>query len=470
MASAERLEANVAGGTPAEPGDNAPRRRYIPPARPAARAPLESSMTNSFPPVRLWIPVCVLALGALGCGGDSANSGPSGSAGTPSTAGGASAGTSGAQAGAPNGGAGPGAAGASGTSQGGTIVSSAGGVGGGTGIRGISPLDAVKEMKLGWNLGNTLDATPGGETGWGNPVTSKAMIDAVKAAGFNTVRLPVTWKDHLGPAPDYAIDPTWLSRVDEVVTYVLSDGMYAILNTHHDEWVSLMPDADQTQISAQLSKLWTQIATRFRDRDDHLVFETLNEPRTTDATEWTGGTPAARTILNAYNAAAVKAIRDTGGNNALRFVMIPTHGANAATECINALVVPNDDPRIILSLHTYYPWPFSGDAAGTAMFGSDADLAAMNSELDRVVSLTIAKGRAAVIGEWGSLDKGNTAARAVHAKAYASAVRKHGFVPIWWDNNVIGADSGFGLLNRGTLAWYYPEIKDALAEGAASVP
>jgi endoglucanase len=231
-----------------------------------------------------------------------------------------------------------------------------------------------------------------------------------------------------------------------------------------------MPDADQAQISGQLSKVWTQIATRFRDVDDHLVFETLNEPRTKDSTEWTGGTPAARTALNGYNAAAVKAIRDTGGNNALRFVMIPTHGANAATECINALVIPNDDPRIIVSLHTYYPWPFSGDTAGTASFGSNAELAAMNSELDRIVSLTIAKGRAAVIGEWGSLDKGNTAARAVHAKAYASAVRKHGFAPIWWDNNVTGADAGFGLLNRSTLSWYFPEIKDALAAAASTQP
>lgn len=424
-----------------------------------------------------WFGLYVIGFACLGCAASSDSDHPAGAAGMPSSSGGQSSAGSPGSAGSPSSGAGTtGSAGAAQAGSAGSIGSagsagmSAGGSGGTTGIRGISPLDAVKEMKLGWNLGNTLDATPGGETGWGNPVTTKQMIDAVKAAGFNTVRLPVTWKDHLGPAPDYVIEPTWLARVQEVANYVLSNGMYAIVNTHHDEWVSVMPDADQAAITDKLSKLWTQIATAFRSSDDHLVFETLNEPRTTDSTQWTGGTPAARTILNGYNAAAVSAIRNTGGNNALRFVMIPTHGANAATECINALVIPNDDPRIIISLHTYYPWPFSGDTAGTAEFGTPSDLTAMNAELDRVANLTVKKGRAAIIGEWGSLDKSNTAARVTHARAYAAAVRQHGLVPIWWDNNVVGAEAGFGIFNRSMLSWYYPEIKDALAAGAASVP
>jgi endoglucanase len=418
-----------------------------------------------------WFTVCLIGLGAVACDiNSSSREGESGGAlnsngGTQAAGSPAQAGTSSAAMGGLGGNS---QAGSGGVQPSG--VSGSSGSSGIAGIRGITPLDAVNEMKLGWNLGNTLDAYPGGETGWGNPLTTKQMIDAVKAAGFNTVRLPVTWKDHLGPAPDYVIDPTWLARVQEVASYVLSNGMYAIVNTHHDEWVSLMPDADQTLITDELSKLWTQIAVAFRDNDDHLVLETLNEPRTTDSTEWTGGTPAARTILNGYNAAAVKAIRDTGGNNTLRFVMIPTHGANASTECINALVIPNDDPRIIISLHTYYPWAFSGDSAGTAEFGSAADLSAMNTELDRIASLTIKKGRAAIIGEWGSLDKGNTPARVTHAQAYAAAVRQRGLVPIWWDNNVIGADAGFGLLNRSTLTWYYPEIKDALAAAVAGGP
>jgi len=413
-----------------------------------------------------WLSVCLIGLGTLACDVNSSSADASGAA--PSSNGGAQ---TAAQAGTSTGGTSPG-----GTSTGGTGVGTAGvggsngGSSGSAGIRGISPMDAVKEMKLGWNLGNTLDAWPGGETGWGNPLTTKQMIDTLKAAGFNTVRLPVTWKDHLGPAPDYVIDAAWLARVQEVTSYVLANGMYAIVNTHHDEWVSLMPDADQALITDKLSKLWTQIAAGFRNYDDHLVLETLNEPRTTDNTEWSGGTPAARMILNGYNAAAVKAIRETGGNNALRFVMIPTHGANSATQCVNDLVIPNDDPRIIISLHTYYPYSFALDSTGTAEFGSPADLAAMNAELDRIANLTVKKGRAAIIGEWGSLDKGNTPARVTHAQAYAAAIRQRGLVPIWWDNNLLGASAGFGLLDRSTLGWYYPEIKDALATGVASVP
>jgi len=414
-----------------------------------------------------WLTLCLIGLGTLACDINSSSSDASTGGALSSNGGAQSAGTAGFAPGGAGGGA-PGDAGGGATSAGaaGTGLSSAGSAS----IRGITPMAAVKEMRLGWNLGNTLDATPGGETGWGNPLTTKQMIDTLKAAGFNTIRLPVTWKDHLGPAPDYTIDATWLARVQEVANYVLSNGMYAIVNSHHDEWVSLMPDADQALVTDKLSKLWTQIAMAFRNCDDHLVLETLNEPRTTDTTEWTGGTTAARAILNGYNAAAVKAIRDTGGNNALRFVMIPTHGANSATQCINDLVIPNDDPRIIVSLHTYYPWAFSGDSAGTAQFGSASELTAMSAELDRIANLTVKKGRAVIIGEWGTLDKGNTAARVTHAQAFATAMRQHGFVPIWWDNNQIGADAGFGLLNRSTLSWYYPEIKDALVAGVAAVP
>jgi len=335
-------------------------------------------------------------------------------------------------------------------------------------MRNITGLELVHDMKLGWNLGNTLDA-PDGETTWGNPMTTKAMIDQIRDAGFKTVRIPVTWYKHLGSAPDYTINAAWLDRVQQITDWVLADGMYAIVNTHHDEWVSLMPGVDQAAISAELSKIWTQVATRFRDYDDHLLFETLNEPRTKDNTEWTGGTHDARVILNGYNAAAVQAIRATGGNNAQRFIMVPTHGANSSDTCVADLVIPNNDSRVIISLHTYYPWSFCGDAAGTAAFGTAADLSAMNSELDRIASITVQQGHAVVIGEWASLDKNNTAARTTHAQAYAAAVRQRGMLPVWWDNGAIG-NNGMGIFNRAALTWFYPTIRDALVTGANSVP
>lgn len=330
-------------------------------------------------------------------------------------------------------------------------------------------MQIVKEMKLGWNLGNTLDGNPT-ETSWGNPVTTQAMIDAVKAAGFNTVRIPVTWQSHQGAAPNYTVETAWMDRVEVVANYVLSRGMYAIVNTHHDEWVSVMPTANQTTVTERLTKLWTQIANRFKNYDDHLIFETLNEPRTTDSTQWTGGTQAARTILNSYNLAAVNAIRATGGNNALRHIMIPTHAANPSTDCINALVVPNNDARIIISLHTYYPYELSM-GAGVTTWGTSADRTNMLTELDRIANLLPKKGRAVVIGEFGTVNQNNTAARVAHARAYAEAVTSRGMCPVWWDNgaNAAGKD-GFGILNRkeSPVSWYFPEIATALSEGATA--
>jgi endoglucanase len=340
-------------------------------------------------------------------------------------------------------------------------------------MRNVSSLELVKEMHLGWNLGNTLDA-PDGETKWGNPKTTQAMMDAVKAAGFNTVRIPVTWQKHMGGAPEYLVDPVWMDRVEEVTNYVLSTGMYAIVNTHHDEWVSVMPTADQAAITDQLVKLWTQIATRFKNYDEQLVFETLNEPRTKDNTEWTGGTPAARAIINAYNLSAVNAIRGTGGNNAQRHIMIPTHAANASATSIRDLVIPNNDPNIIVSLHTYYPYDVSMGTGTT--WGTDVEKADMIAELERLATALPKKGRAAIIGEWGTTDKGNTAVRVEHARTYAREARARGFCAIWWDNGFAGKADGFGILNRkvSPVSWLFPEIRDALvagaSEGAASAP
>jgi endoglucanase len=353
-----------------------------------------------------------------------------------------------------------------GTSTGGTATGGTTGSAGGT-MRDISSLELVKEMKLGWNLGNTLDGYPL-ETSWGNPLTTQAMIDTVKAGGFNTVRIPVTWQDHMGGAPNYTIVTSWLDRVEVIANYVLRNGMYAIVNTHHDGWVSVMPTANEATITDTIVKLWTQIANRFKNYDDHLLLETFNEPRTTDSTEWTGGTAAARAMLNRYNAAAVNAIRATGGNNALRHIMIPTHAANPSTTTINALVIPNDDPRIIVSLHTYYPNLFSM-GGGATTWGTNADRTAMATELDRIADSLPRRGRAVVIGEWGSINQNNTAARVAHAGTYAEYVTARGICPIWWDNGGTGTD-GFGLLNRraNPPAWAFPDIVNALATGATT--
>jgi endoglucanase len=332
-------------------------------------------------------------------------------------------------------------------------------------MRDITSIQIVKEMRLGWNLGNTLDASPT-ETSWGNPLTTLSILAEVKNAGFNTVRIPVTWQNHLETVPHFAVDEAWLLRVEEVASNVLSLGMFAILNTHHESWVSLMPSADVTAITERLTQLWSKIAHRFKDYDEHLLFETLNEPRTTDDTQWNGGTESARSLLNVYNLCAVNAIRNTGGNNLLRHILIPTHAASSIASCINDLSIPNFDEKVIVSIHNYFPNDLCFGSAST--WGSPGEKTAIMTEFERIDQLLPQKGRAVVIGEWGSVHNNNTAVRVDHAYAYAREASSRNMLPIWWDNgrSHIGPD-GFGLLDRraSSPTWIFPEIVIALVQG-----
>lgn len=339
-----------------------------------------------------------------------------------------------------------------------------------TGMRNMTSMQVVKDMKVGWNLGNTLDASPD-ETGWGNPKTTKAMIDKVKEAGFNTVRIPITWKDHIGPAPNYTIDKAWLDRVEEVVNYVLDNNMYAIINIHHDDsWV--IPDCKHEGDTVhELSIVWNQIANRFKNYSDYLIFETLNEPRVVgSAAEWNGGTDETRQVLNQYNLTAVNTIRSTGGNNSSRFIMIPTYAASATDAAMDGLTIPNNDSKVIVSIHTYSPYSFSMDTSslGVSTWGSDADKAALDSQMDDIYNTFVKKGTAVVLGEFGSIDRNNLSSRVEHAKYYVSAARKRGMTPIWWDNGTYAPGQGdsFGILDRNSLTWYYPDIVKALVDSA----
>ncbi|HEX2957891.1 MAG TPA: glycoside hydrolase family 5 protein, partial [Chitinispirillaceae bacterium] len=285
------------------------------------------------------------------------------------------------------------------------------------------------------------------------------------------IRIPVTWKDHIGGAPDYTIDKAWMDRVEEVVKWALSNEMYVILNTHHDEWVTLTTGS-QSSVTEELIKIWTQIAERFKNCNDFLVFETLNEPRLYGTQyEWSGGTDEARKVLNAYNKTIVTTIRGTGGNNALRHIMIPTHAATPMAAAQDALVIPNNDSRIIISQHTYWPYNFTMNksAGATSSWGSATDKKECDDELDRIVNKFVKKGIPVVVGEWGAIDKSNTEARATHAQYYANAVRKRGMLSVYWDNGYEKAE-GFALLKRSTCTWLYQTIVDGLIKGVNDVP
>lgn len=340
-----------------------------------------------------------------------------------------------------------------------------------SGMRDISAIDFVKDIKIGWNLGNTLDAPT--ETGWGNPRTTKAMIDKVKEMGFNAVRVPVTWDTHIGSAPSYKIDEAWLNRVEEVVNYVIDNDMYAIINVHHDNTWIIPTYANEEQSKEKLVKLWEQIADRFKDYSDYLVFETMNEPRVIGSpTEWTGGTYENRDVINKFNLAVVNTIRASGGNNAKRFIMVPTNAATSLDVALNDLVIPNNDDRVIVSIHAYSPYFFAMDVNGTSNWGSDYDKTSLAYELDAIYNRFVKNGRAVIIGEFGTIDKNNLSSRVAHAEHYAKEAAARGITVFWWDNGYYypGEAETYALLNRYTLKWYYPEIAQALVRGAGGNP
>ena len=331
-----------------------------------------------------------------------------------------------------------------------------------------SSAEIVKNMKIGWNLGNTLDScdyseyADDGETAWGNPKTTKKMIDTVKKAGFNAVRVPVTWNDHLNGD---TIDGAWLDRVEEVIGYVLDNGMYAIVNVHHDDKSWLIPDkAHESQVKERLVKIWQQLSERFKNYDEHLLFEGMNEPRVIgSADEWTHGTADEREVINNLFAAFVETVRKSGGNNSKRTLIVTGNAAAMDETAIKAIRVPDDD-HVIVSIHSYHPYDFALNDNGNSTF-SDDDKGTLDSEFDLLKSTFIDKGIPVIIGECGSVNKNNLGDRVKHMEYYIKSAKKRGITCFLWDNNITDGDSPFGLLNRSDCSWYYPELVDAAMKG-----
>ncbi|MCU4157274.1 cellulase family glycosylhydrolase [Carboxylicivirga sp. A043] len=318
----------------------------------------------------------------------------------------------------------------------------------------------VANMGVGWNLGNTLDTKNVDETQWGNPLATKELIDAIKAKGFKTLRVPVTWQYHMGSEPNYTIEAEWLNRVEEVANYGLDNDMNVIINIHHDEEWLIPTYAEIERAKSQLAKVWTQIAERFKDYDNTLIFETLNETRLKgSAEEWTGGTPEGRDCINQLHQAAVEAIRATGGNNTGRYIMISSYAASSASVAINGLVLPQSE-KLIVSVHNYFPYKFAlAETDYVTSWGTNAEKQAMDAELERLVDVFISKGIPVVMGEWGSLHHNNIEDRVRHAAYFVNGCLQRGICPVWWDN---GSSDHFGIIDRHSYQWVYPEIADAI--------
>ncbi|MCM1022937.1 MAG: glycoside hydrolase family 5 protein [Prevotella sp.] len=337
-------------------------------------------------------------------------------------------------------------------------------------IRDIPSIELVKEIKIGWSLGNTLDADGAddvtSETSWGNPLTTKEMITAVKDAGFNIVRIPVTWRPHLDSENN--IDEAWLNRVREVVDYAYGEGMFVILNAHHEEWYDPYYDTE-AEVTEKLKKLWTQIGTYFAGYDEKLIFEGLNEPRKRNTPlEWNGGDEEGREVVNRLNAAFVETIRGLGGNNEKRHLMIPAYAASSSEAPLRALKIPEGDDKIIVSVHAYTPYAFALSDDLTARKFSPDDTSANDILylMDFLKTNFIDNGQAVIIGEFGARSKANEEIRGEWAAFYVSRAKAIGVPCIWWDNGAFtGTGENFGILNRSTCTWEFPLVVEGLMKG-----
>ncbi len=337
----------------------------------------------------------------------------------------------------------------------------------------LTAFEITEAMQIGWNLGNTLDAYMSdakqqplesygleAETCWGNPKTTPELIAAVKAKGFNTIRVPVTWFQHVDKNNGYKIDDAWMARVKEIVDYCYNSDMYVILNLHHEEpYVNRSTlGADYEELTGYVSSLWKQIAETFKDYDQRLVFEIMNEPRAkgTDH-EWWGPTKEETDTINKINADALEIIRGTGNdNNDTRLVMMPGYCASSDTSMMSKIVVPDDD-FVAVSVHAYSPYNFTMNAevkdhsTFTAAYATE-----LTSILDGIRKTFGDKDIPVVLGEFSASNYGNTEARVEWAEAYISQTKAMGIPCVLWDNNVEKNNGGeaHGYLNRAALTWY----------------
>jgi endoglucanase len=335
----------------------------------------------------------------------------------------------------------------------------------------MTAIEFTSNIRVGWNLGNTLDATGGvgltSETSWGNPKTTPELIQLVKDGGFNAVRIPTTWCNHMDD--DYNIDSEWMARVTEVVDYAYDEGMYVILNMHHEDWN--YPYEDNKEAASEImTKVWTQIAENFKGYDEHLIFEGMNEPRWVGTSEeWSGGNDEGRSVVNYLDQVFVNTVRATGGNNESRFLMVCPYAASSTESALEALELP-DDPanRLIVSVHAYIPYSFALQEKGSDKWladreGCTRDIDTLADVLDR---LFISKGTAVIIGECGAMNRDNEEYRAAWAEYYMSKFKSLGIPCFLWDNGAFLSGETFGLVNRYTNTWQYPDLIDGIMKGA----
>ena len=366
----------------------------------------------------------------------------------------------------------------------------------GSSFQNLNQSQITEAMGVGYNLGNSLEAASSGtpnETAYGNPKLTEDLVLAAKDAGFKSIRIPVSYLSMIDDNNGYKIDSSWLDRVQQVVDYCVDNDMYAIVNMHGDGYTTvnggwlLCGSYDQTKIKAKYKACWEQIADRFKNYDEHLIFESMNEEF-----DGTYGTPSrtAYANINAYNQIFVDTVRKSGGNNDQRWLLIPgwntnidytagDYGFEMPTDNYLSSNIASGQKRIMISVHYYDPWDFCGTESGaTTQWGdsvTDAskkaswgDESYMVSQFKKMYTKFVSQGYPVVIGEFGAINKAsydsqNKVCRAEYYQKVCYYAKQYGMIPVAWDNGYNG-DYGFAIIDRYSNKVVHQELMDAMME------
>ena len=327
----------------------------------------------------------------------------------------------------------------------------------------------VKRLGAGINIGNTLDAHGlkkyhpeasdlENETYWGNPRITAELFSFIKESGFSTVRIPITWQDHM--MSDGTIHEEWMKRVQEVVDMALEEELYVIIDTHHEEWLDLQTEKEE-EIIERYRYVWAQIAGWFQDYDSELLFEGMNEPRLRNSDyEWTEGTSELREMVNRLNSVFVETVRKSGGKNKNRFLLISPYASHYLEKAMEELKIPKGN--IVVSVHMYAPYSFCQDEDGMDNWDmNDKEVIRYSADIqtyfNNINRFFIKKGVPVMLTDFGCKDKQNTDDRVAWIHFYKEQADKYGIPCIWWDNG-----SNYQIMDRNNYSWIYPQIKDEL--------
>ncbi len=339
-------------------------------------------------------------------------------------------------------------------------------------------VQAVANIKAGWNLGNTLDATNRSrngetltressiadyETAWGNPITTKEMIETVVNAGFDAIRLPVTWQGHFDE--NYNIDKVWMDRVQEVVDYVIPLGVYCILNVHHDGgtggWIHTSKETYEKNGDG-FARVWEQIADRFESYGEKLLFEAVNEPLD-ETGNWGSRDSAHYEGVMLYNQRFVDIVRSRGGYNKTRNLAVMPYAGAHGNHRVAGIEMPKDsvEGHLILQVHNYDPMGFcwlKSEKPLRDWWGSDEDYEEVNTDMRDLAEHGKRMGVPVIVGEFGCENKNNDAEIAKYARHFVKTAASHGIKCFWWDCG------HFALLDRENCKMIHTDVVKALTE------